>query len=506
MRVVTKTYDAVIIGSGPTGGLAAKLLSEAGLETLVVEAGPGMLEARALTAYDVTRRRLGYRIEEDPAALRRQRVQSSCYAWMYDPHAFVDDIDNPCTTEHGKPFKWLRCRRTGGRMTVRRHGLQFYRFSDLDFKAGQRDGASDSWPISFCDLAPYYERIERWMRLSGTREALPQLPDSVLADDAVPGPGLQRLASAVGRTWKDRRAIPCRTAAPPIPIRDALATGRCTLHSNAVVTQVLTDPRTGRASGVRYVGRSSRRERVIRARAVVLCASSIESARLLLASATPRHPAGLANSSGLVGRYLMDHVHLGAIDAGMPLPRADQRPATWGYIPQFRNVRTNDREFVRGYGLQLFFEGHQSSCTVFGEMLPHRDNRVSLDPDVRDKWGVPAARISCAVGDNERALMRDAANEACAIMTAAGFELWKFNTDISTPGLASHEVGTARMSDDPRTGVLNPFCQSWDVKNLFVMDGSCFVTQGVQNPTLTLLALAARSCDYLLDGMRRREL
>jgi choline dehydrogenase-like flavoprotein len=505
-RVVTKIYDAVIIGSGPTGGLAAKLLSEAGLETRVVEAGPGMLEARALTTYHAARRRLGYRIDEDPAAVRRQRVQSSCYAWVYDPHAFVDDIDNPCTIEHGKPFKWLRCRRTGGRMTVRRHGLQFYRLSDLDFKAGQRDGASDTWPISLCDLAPYYERVERWMRLSGTLEALPQLPDSVLADHAVPGPGLQRLASAVARTWKDRRAIPCRTATPPIPIRDALATGRCTLQSNAVVTQVLTDPRTGLASGVRYVGRWSHREREIRTRAVVLCASSIESARLLLASATPQHPAGLANSSGLVGRYLMDHVHLGGINADMPLARSDQRPATWGYIPQFRNVGTTNREFVRGYGLQLFFERDQSAFTAFGEMLPHRDNRVSLDPDVKDKWGVPAARISCAIGDNERALMRDAANEAGAIMTAAGFKSWKLNTDISTPGLASHEVGTARMSTDPRTGVLNPFCQSWDVKNLFVMDGSCFVTQGVQNPTLTLLALAARSCHYLLESMRRREL
>ncbi|HYV96080.1 MAG TPA: GMC family oxidoreductase, partial [Gemmatimonadaceae bacterium] len=443
-----------------------------------------------------------YRVEEDPGAIRRQRIQSNCYAWPEDPRAFVDDVDNPYTTEPGRPFAWLRCRQVGGRMTVRRHGLQFYRFSDLDFKAGERDGASPSWPISLADVAPYYERVERWMRLRGTTERLPQLPDSVLAEQAKPNPALQRLASVIGGTWSDRRAIACRTASPPVPIVEALATGRCRLQSGAVVTQILTDPRTARASGVCYVDRSTRRQHEVHARIVVLCASSIESARLLLASATPQHPAGLANSSGLVGRFLMDHVHLGGINGDMPLAAADRRPAAWGYIPRFRNVRTNGHDFVRGYGVQVFLEQDQCAFTAFGEMLPYADNRVTLDPAIKDKWGVPAARISCAIRTNERALMRDAANETQAMMIAAGFKMWKSNTETSTPGLAIHEVGTARMSGDRSTGVLNSFCQSWDVGNLFVMDGSCFVTQGAQNPTLTFLALTARSCDYLLESMR----
>ncbi len=238
----------------------------------------------------------------------------------------------------------------------------------------------------------------------------------------------------------------------------------------------------------------------------MLCASSIESARLLLASATPQHPAGLANSSGLVGRYLMDHVHLGGINADMPLARAEQCAAAWAYIPRFRNVKTNGHDFVRGYGLQVFLERDQCAFTVFGETLPDRDNRVTLDPAVTDRWGVPAARISYATGVNERAMMRDAVIEARAIMTAAGFIIWRLNSEISTSGLASHEVGTARMSRDPSTGVLNDFCQSWDVRNLFVMDASCFVTQGAQNPTLTMLALAARSTDFLIESMRRGEL
>lgn len=497
--------DVVIVGSGPTGGLAAKTLSEAGLKVLVLEAGRGSLESRALAARDRLSRTLGYRVEEDPAAVRRQRMQSSCYAWPTDPHAFVDDEQHPCTTEAGQPFAWIRCRRIGGRMTVKRHGLQFYRFSDLDFKAGERDGESDSWPICAADLDPYYERIERWMALRGTVDRLPQLPDSILADETEPSPALRVLDTAIRRQWSDRRAITCRTAAPPIPILDALRTGNCTLRPNAAVSRIVTHPRTGRASAVRYVDRWTRREREVRANVVVLCASSIESARLLLVSATPQHPAGLGNSSGLLGRYLMDHVHLGGINADMPdtlLGGEEQRGAGWDYIPQFRNVNTRQNDFVRGYGVQVFTEGSQCAFTVFGEMLPNRDNRVTLDPEVTDTWGVPVARIACARSENDLAMMRDAAAESCAMMTAAGFKIWRFNTHVSPPGLASHEVGTARMSSRADQGVLNPFCQSWDVRNLFVMDGSCFVTQGAQNPTLTMLALAARSCDYLIDGLK----
>jgi choline dehydrogenase-like flavoprotein len=254
---------------------------------------------------------------------------------------------------------------------------------------------------------------------------------------------------------------------------------------------------------VHYVDRRSGREHEVRARAVVLCASAIESARLLLASATRQHPNGLGNSSDTVGRHLMDHTHLSGIAADLPLSAADAAgPRRWAYIPSFRNVCRPHGDFVRGYGIQVFTEGTQCGLTCFGEMLPHPENRVTLDPSRTDRWGVPIARISCRHRDNELAMARDMAGGCRDILDAAGLKTWRFNTELSPAGLANHEMGTVRMGADPRTSALNQYCQSWDVSNLFVMDGACFVTQACQNPTLTILALAARASDYLSSSFR----
>jgi choline dehydrogenase-like flavoprotein len=497
--------DVVVVGSGPTGGYAAKLLSEAGLRVLVLDAGRPQVLNRALLVRDTLRRRLGYQIELDPAALRRQPVQSSCYAWPLHPHAFVDDIDNPYTTEPGQPFVWIRSRHVGGRMIVRRHGLQFYRFSDLDFKAGARDGASPSWPLSYSDLVPYYERLERWMGIHGTCNQLPQLPDSVLRSESRLNDGERLLLAGMERTWRNRHLIPGRTSPSVVPVRDALASSRCRLRTNAVVSRLLVDSRTANVNGVAFVDRVTRRTHEVRARVVVLCASAIESARLLLASATPQHPDGVANSSGAVGRYLMDHTHLTGIRGVMPLARP-VASASWAYVPCFRNVCSRSSPFVRGYGIQVFTMWRECAVTSFGEMLPHPDNRVTLNRERTDRWGVPVARIACAHRENEIAMVPDQIDACEALLRAAQIEPARTPPLLSPAGTACHEVGTARMGSDSRTSVLNEFCQSWDAKSLFVMDGSCFVTQGVQNPTLTMMAIAARSCDYLLEACRRREL
>ena len=502
---MARVYDAVVVGSGPTGGYAAKVLSEAGMDVLVLEAGRSRRRGNALLSYDALRRKCGYKIEEDPAAIRRQRIQSSCYAWPTHPHAFVDDIEQPYATEPDKPFAWIRSQQLGGRMLVRKHGLQFYRFSDADFKAGDRDGATPAWPICYADLVPYYERIERWLGVSGSVDHIAQLPDSLIAHDLTPNTGERLLQSAIEPKWKDRHLIKGRTAPPPAPILEALATRRCTLRTDAIASHVLVDPDTAKANGVAFVDRWTHRHREALARVVVLCASSIESARILLASATRQHPEGLANSSGVLGRYLMDHTHLTGIHGTLKLSEPIES-ASWSYIPCFRNIGTKDGRFVRGYGMQVFTMWRECAMTAFGEMLPHRDNRVTLNREKTDKWGIPVAQIRCSHGDNEHAMAKDQVDTCVEMLEAANVEIAGINTELSVPGLAAHEVGTARMGSDPRSSVLTNFCQAWDVKNLFVMDGSSFVTQATQNPTLTMLALAARSCDYLIDTVKRGEL
>lgn len=511
-------YDAVIIGSGATGGWAVKSLTEKGMRVYLLEAGSPLVEKQII---HVQRRlwevlRYGNRSRtidnQIPRLLERQPIQSNCYAWKYSPSFFVDDIDNPYTTPEDKPFIWLRSRQVGGRMAVKAHGRQLYRFSDFQFKAASRDGYGEDWPISYADLTSYYERVERWIGIRGKVENIPHLPDSVFLPDREITSGERLLKSALesSRTY-DYRVILGRMAPPRPTISAAMKTGRLTVRPYAVVSHIIVDEDTGKAKGVAFIDQRTHQSYEVFGKVIVLCASAIESTRILLNSATQQHPTGLGNSSGLLGRYLMDHTQIG-IKGIIPKPERFLTDLSKNsdlsgsiYIPQFKNIADHHLKFIRGYGIQagVRLERLQGENVInfylnsFGEMLPRFENQVTINKEQKDAWGIPVPHIECVHSDNEREMAIDQLETLKKIADAAGFDILHEDSELLTPGLSIHECGTARMGDDPKKSVLNKFNQSWDVKNLFVVDGACFVSQGYQNPTLTMMAITARACDYI---------
>jgi choline dehydrogenase-like flavoprotein len=560
----TPVYDAIVVGSGATGGWAAKELSEKGMRVILLEAGrqldPEKDYKMLAWPYDLKHRNT---VPQTELFRRRQPIQSKCYAAdEYGHHFFVDDVENPYTTPDGKPFDWIRGRQVGGRTLM--WGRQSYRLSDYEFKGASRDGFGEDWPIAYKDLEPYYERVERFVGISGSVENLPQLPDSVFLPPMAMTCAEAALKKAVEKNWRDRRVTIGRVAmltkshngraachycghcergcnthsyfsslASTIPA--AMKTGRLTLRPNAVCSHVIVDIKTGQAKGVAFVDRVTKKAREVYGKVVVLCASTIESTRLLLNSATRQYPNGLANnSSGALGHYLMDHTYSISVNGIVPdfakFPYVNDDGRNNGiYIPKFRNVFDKHPKFLRGYGIQAQAQkgmhpthlkripgfGARMKQLIretpdappfwmgaFGEMLPRFENTVTINKNRQDAWGIPVAHIDCQYSDNEREMAKDQLETMREMVNAAGWKIESENGELANPGLCIHEVGTARMGADPKTSVLNKFNQSWDVKNLFVTDGACFVSQGCQNPTLTMMAITVRACDYIVEKMK----
>ena len=557
-------FDAVVVGAGASGGWAAKRLSEAGLRVALVDAG------RLHTDADFREHRpdfeLPYRNRAAAIVRRTRPRQAECYACTeHNYDWFVNDLEEPYTTPDEKPFSWQgRVRLAGGRTNV--WARQCYRLSDLDFKAGSFDGHGTDWPLGYGDLAPYYDLVEEYVGISGQAEGLDELPDGrflpPMSLTCAEGRLRERARAVFGRTLTPGRTAnltrphrgrptchycgPCERGcitrsyfnAAFTTMADAAATGRCTHVPNAMVRRVVMDAARNQAAGVEYIDRVTRDVREVRGRAVILCAQALESVRILFNSATRSHPAGLGNSSGVLGHYLQDHLwNGGGASAAFPdLPAAPslggpRRPNGF-YIVRFRNTPRAGRHaaFQRGYALQGGWGDGPSfnwSAPGFGaaykraladgvvrmtmggmgECLPRWENLVALDPSLVDGYGIPVLRISMAWSENERAMMPDMAQTAAEMLEAAGAtDIRPWTVPDRMPGMGIHEVGVARMGIDPRASVLNQFQQAHDVANLFVMDGSGFVSSACQNPTLTIMALAVRSCDYLLDQMRRGDL
>jgi choline dehydrogenase-like flavoprotein len=543
-----KHYDVVVVGSGATGGIAAKELSERGLETLVLEAGPPLDEKNFHVGAGF--KTIGS-MSRVVAGIKGQHVQAG--ATFFSPEKsflFVNDRKNPYSHPAGRYFAWYRGRNVGGRFLS--WGRVAVRMSDYDFKGASRDGVGEDWPISYADLVPYYEQVEEFLGVVGAADGVPNLPDGKYVKTAGLGKLEQQFKQTVESTWPERKVVPWRyvqaSATPEngngkrtsSPLVAAKATGRMELRSNAIVERIDVDPNTGKASGATYIDAETKQRHSVTANVVVLCASTIESLRLLLNSGSGKHPDGLGNSSGLLGQYFMDQcpsLVFGTVPGsnGWDLVDGTGPENNHGgiYIPRYTNLDGPTHPgFKRGFNIQGVIgrgfvpEDHPAvwGCMGQGEMLPHRENRITLNRRRTDAWGMPIAHVDVKLTDNERKILRAEVDAIKEMAVAAGYEIdfaisllgidktEKFLPEANlfekimfrlgykrsmAMGAAIHECGGARMGADPEKSVLNAFNQSWDVPNLFVTDSSCFVSNGTCGPTLTTMALTTRACEYI---------
>jgi choline dehydrogenase-like flavoprotein len=552
-----QSFDVLVIGSGASGGWACKRLAEAGLKVALLEAG------RPQSFKNFTEHQPPFELKYRnlvPEVVRKTRpIQSEfniCTEYNYQ--WFCNDLEEPYTTPVDKPFQWLgRLRMTGGRTNV--WGRVSLRFSDFDFKSADVDGYGENWPLSYKDIEPYYDLVENYVGICGLAEGLDELPDSKFqppmpltcqelllrnrAKEKLGWTVTPARSANLTRPLNGRGAChycgPCERGCQTrsyfnsafTTVADAMQTGNCSLISNAMVYRVLMDTEHNRARGVLYIDRNTRQPHEIYARAVVLCAQAQESVRILLNSANRQHPNGLANSSGVLGRYLTAHVRSGG--GSGDFPTFDAKPSLGGpkrplgfYVARFRNTKGGPRSknFLRGYGFEGdtemgfnwsapgFGENYkkalrdpraQVSVQGFGEVLPRWDNYVEIDRKVVDHYGIPVLKIHMSDGDNEKAMIKDMAESAGELLQAAGAKNIRTFANPSAPRWAVHEAGIARMGNDPAKSVLTQFQQTHDVRNLFVMDASGFTSNPCQNPTLTIMALCVRSCDYLMNEMKR---
>lgn len=561
-----KIFDICIIGSGAAGGTAAKVLTEGGLEVVMLEAGPTLDPVK-----DFKEHVWPYDLPHRGAGIAGMYYNIPYINEFTAPNAYFTIKGEPYTTSPDSKFMWLRSRIVGGRTN---HWARIaLRFAEIDFRGRSTDGLGDDWPITYQDVAPYYDKVESFIGVFGSRENIPSAPDGIFlpppkprcteliikkACDNLRIPCVPSRLAIITKSVNGRAACHycgqcdrgCQTASnfssSQVMIPPAAATGRLTLIPNAMAREVLLAD-NGKAEAVSYVDKATLQERQVRARAFVIGASACESARLLLNSKSTPFPNGLGNSSGLIGRCLTDTV--GSIGMGY-FPQLKKAPphnhdGVGGmhlYVPWWKYDRKN--EFQRGYHIEIFggrgmpgfgqfhgvcrqHEGYgaglKEKCldnygTVLGlagrgEMIPNEETYCDIDPEIADEWGIPVLRFHFKWRSNEIKMAKDMQDTFRSIIEeAGGTYLTKTETTgeyphgISVGGAILHELGTVRMGASPRSAVLNGFCQAHDVRNVFVTDGACLVTNPDKNPTLTIMALSWRASEYLLEEARKGNL
>lgn len=559
-------FDAIVVGSGISGGWAAKELTQKGLKVLLLERGRDLEHISGYTTalkapWEIPHRGRQVVAPEEPPSQYRIHTHDE-----QNGHFWFNDRDAPYREVH--PFDWRRPDILGGKSIM--WGRQSYRWSDLDFEANARDGFGNDWPIRYAELAPWYSYVEKFAGISGKKEGLPQLPDSDFqpampfncVEEHIAGQLKQKFnrvmtigrvanltqphagQTAIGRApcqYRNQCARGCpyggyfSSLSATLPA--ARQTNRLTIRTRSIVSEVLYDKNRQRATGVRVIDAVTRQSTDYFARIIFLNASTVGTNAILLNSVSERFPNGFGNDSGTLGRYVMDHhFQTGANGLAEGLGFDDKyyygRRANGIYIPRYRNIGSDKREYLRGFGYQggASRSGWQRlvaetagfgadlkekagqpgpwsmGLIAFGECLPYEDNTITLDRTQRDKWGMPMVVFDVRFRENEKRMRHDMANDAAEMLEAAGLKNVKTYDNNAAPGLAIHEMGGVRMGRDPKTSMLNAHNQIWTAKNVFVTDGASFPSTACQNPSLTFMALTARAAAFAIDELKKKNL
>jgi choline dehydrogenase-like flavoprotein len=549
------TFDAIVVGSGISGGWAAKELTEKGLKVLLLERGGNVEHPNYPTAtkdpWEFDHR--GRVTQQDR---ENHFVQTRHYSFNgYCKHYYINDKENPY--QEVKRYDWVRANVVGGRSLLWARAC--YRWGNLDFEANLKDGHGVDWPIRYKDLEPWYEYAESFIGVSGQAEGIEHFPDMKLQPPMPMNCAEKDFKSKLEKVFPDRRVTIGRTANLTEPVKGrgvcqyrnqcdrgcpygayfstnastlpaAFTTGNLTLKSNSLVNKVIYDEGKQRATGVEVIDTETNTVTEYYSTILFLNAATMATTFILLNSTSSRFPNGLGNGSDQVGRNVMDHHKGGGASAqveGLDDQYYSGRKPTGIYVPRFRNISEKRKDYIRGFGLQggagrggwnaFSLEaigaelkkivqqprGWNISLGGFGETLPYQENRATLNTNLKDKYGRNTLSMDVEFKENEKAMHEDIANSAAEMLEACGYKNVRKNTGISFPGNANHEMGTARMGRDPKTSVLNAFNQMHEVKNVFITDGSCMTSNGNVNPSLTYMALTARACDYALKELKK---
>ena len=565
--VNNNTYDAIVIGSGISGGWAAKELTQKGLKVLMLERGPNFEHIKDYKTADKNPWDFPHRGAAPLQYKRDNPVISKDWA-MYGTAAQEQILDywvkeKDCPYTQVKPFAWWRSYQLGGRSIL--WGRQSYRWSDLDFEANAKEGIAVDWPIRYKDLEPWYEYVEKFAGISGSKEGLPQLPDGHFLPPMDLNCAERDVADRIKAFYKGQRhmfigrvanltqAIPGRTqcqfrnrcwegcpfggyfSTQSSTLPAAVATGNLTVRPWSIVTRLLYSKDKHRATGVEILDAETNKTYAFNAKIIFLNASTLNSAWVLMNTATDIWPDGLGSSSGELGHNIMDHHYMlgaqGAVE-GFEDKYYYGRRANGFYIPRFANLFGDKRDFLRGYGYQgsasreswkkdiaeLNIGGAYKDAlcepgdwhigaTGFGEILPYHDNKITLDKDKKDKWGLPILAMDAELKENELKMRKDIIKELVAMFEVAGVKnITTWDSKEYAIGQGIHEMGSARMGKDPKTSVLNAHNQVWDAPNVFVTDGACMTSSACQNPSLTYMALTARAADFAVGEMKKQNI